>query len=238
MRVHLRGRGPRVAGNILLAIGLICLGISAYVYLNRALFQAWESWRFDHRQRTEASLSESQPASRPHQPAEVSGAPEAQNPSGPQTGRPGWAPPVSKAAPKMDSVPSTIGRISIPRLHLTAMVGEGIDDWTLNRAVGHIPSTALPGQAGNVGVAGHRDTFFRALKDLNVNDKIYFSTLDGDYEYQVESLKIVEPSNVGVLAQDSEHILTIVTCYPFYYIGNAPKRFIARARQIGEQAAR
>ncbi len=131
-------------------------------------------------------------------------------------------------APAADGL---IGRIEIPRLLLSAVVVEGIDKTTLRRAVGHIPGTALPGQAGNVGVAGHRDTFFRGLKDLRMKDEIQFSTLNGDFQYVVESLIIVEPDNVGVLAPSSGNILTLVTCYPFFYIGTAPKRFVVRARQ-------
>ena len=115
------------------------------------------------------------------------------------------------------------------------MVREGIDRDTLQLAVGHIPATALPGQAGNVGVAGHRDTFFRGLKDLRTGDEIQFSTLDGDFKYEVESLLIVEPDNVAVLAPSSENVLTLVTCYPFSYIGAAPKRFVVRARQVSPQ---
>ena len=95
------------------------------------------------------------------------------------------------------------------------MVREGIDRNTLQLAVGHIPGTALPGQAGNVGLAGHRDTFFRPLKDLRTKDEIQFSTLRGDFKYEVESLIVVEPDNVGVLAPSAENVLTLVTCYPF-----------------------
>jgi sortase A len=112
------------------------------------------------------------------------------------------------------------------------MVREGIDRNTLQLAIGHIPATALPGQAGNVGVAGHRDTFFRGLKDLRTKDEIQFSTSSGDFKYVVESLIVVEPDNVGVLAPSSENVLTLVTCYPFSYIGTAPKRFVVRARQV------
>ena len=115
------------------------------------------------------------------------------------------------------------------------MVREGVDRKTLQLAVGHIPATALPGQAGNVGVAGHRDTFFRGLKDVKTRDEIQFSTLSGDFKYVVESLIVVEPDNVGVLAPSSENVLTMVTCYPFSYIGAAPKRFIVRARQVSPQ---
>jgi sortase A len=116
------------------------------------------------------------------------------------------------------------------------MVREGIDENTLQLAIGHIPATVLPGQPGNVGVAGHRDSFFRGLKDLRNKDEIRFSTLSGDFTYVVESLIIVEPDNVGVLASSSENVLTLVTCYPFSYIGTAPKRFVVRARQVSPQA--
>jgi sortase A len=122
--------------------------------------------------------------------------------------------------------------MEIPRLRLSAVVVEGVGPAALRRAVGHIPGTALPGGDGNVGIAGHRDTFFRPLKDLRVNDEIRFSTLRGNFKYEVESLTVVEPDNVGVLAPSHENVLTMVTCYPFSYIGAAPKRFIVRARQV------
>jgi sortase A len=125
-----------------------------------------------------------------------------------------------------------IGRIEIPRLLVSVAVVEGVGKTTLRRAVGHIPGTVLPGQAGNVGLAGHRDTFFRPLKDVKIKDEIQVSTLQGNFEYQVVSLKIVDPDDVGVLASSGENVLTLVTCYPFYYVGPAPKRWIVRARQV------
>ena len=130
-----------------------------------------------------------------------------------------------------------IGRIEIPRLFLSAIVVEGIDGTALRRAVGHIPGTALPGQPGNVGLAGHRDTFFRSLQDLRVNDEVQLSTLKGNFKYEIESLMVVEPDYVTALAPSSENVLTLVTCYPFSYIGTAPKRFVARARQVSPQTA-
>jgi sortase A len=149
---------------------------------------------------------------------------------------------VSEVAPQADSVSvkgppavetaGLIGRIKIPRLLLSVVVVEGIDTRTLRRAVGHILGTALPGQPGNVGLAGHRDTFFRLLKDLKIKDEIQILTLNGNFKYQVEWLRVVEPENVGVLASSGENELTLVTCYPFYYLGPAPKRFIVRARQV------
>lgn len=146
--------------------------------------------------------------------------------------------PSSSTFPKGAPAAATdglIGRIEIPRLLLSAVVVEGIGKTTLRRAAGHIPGTALPGQAGNVGVAGHRDTLFRGLRDLRTKDEIQFSTLSGNFKYVVESLIIVEPDNVGVLAPSSENVLTLVTCYPFSYIGPAPKRFVVRARQVSPQ---
>ena len=137
------------------------------------------------------------------------------------------APPLQPAA-----ADGLIGRVEIPRLNLSVMVVEGIGKTALGRAAGHIPGTALPGEPGNVGLAGHRDTLFRPLKDLRIKDEIRFSTPKGDFQYEVESLRIVRPDNVGVLAPSGKNVLTMVTCYPFFYIGAAPQRFIVRAKQV------
>jgi sortase A len=138
---------------------------------------------------------------------------------------------VAKVAPA-GTTDGLIGRLVIPRLGLSAIVIEGIDQTTLRRVVGHIPGTALPGHPGNVGLAGHRDTLFRPLKDLRIKDEIRFTTLSGDFTYVVESLRVVEPNHVAVLAPSSENVLTLVTCYPFFFIGAAPRRFVVRARQV------
>jgi sortase A len=130
-----------------------------------------------------------------------------------------------------------IGRMKIPRLRLSEVVMEGVDTITLRRAVGHIPGTAIPGQSGNVGLAGHRDTFFRSLKDVKIDDEIQVSTERGSFTYQVVSLRVVEPEDVGVLAPAGENVLTLVTCYPFYFVGPAPRRWIVRARQVAPQIA-
>jgi sortase A len=112
---------------------------------------------------------------------------------------------------------------------------EGVDGTSLRHAVGHISGTAMPGDAGNVGLAGHRDTFFRPLKDLKKEDEIQVSTLKGTFKYEVVSLRIVDSENVGVLAPSGENVLTLVTCYPFYSVGPAPKRRIVRATQVSSQ---
>ena len=125
-----------------------------------------------------------------------------------------------------------VGRLSIPRLSLHAIVREGDSAGTLAVALGHIPGTALPGQRGNVGVAGHRDTLFRALEGIRRNDTITFETLGGTYEYQVDGIQIVKPTDVAVLNSGAQPELTLVTCYPFSYVGHAPKRYIVKAKMV------
>jgi sortase A len=127
-----------------------------------------------------------------------------------------------------------IGRIEISRLDLSAVVFEGVDKTTLRRAVGHIPGTALPGQTGNVGIAGHRDTFFRPLRNIHRDDIITLTTLRGEFRYRVVSLRIVTPDTVSVLDPTGGEILTLVTCHPFYFVGSAPNRFIVRAERVAD----
>jgi sortase A len=125
-----------------------------------------------------------------------------------------------------------IGRIEVPRLGLSVIVVEGVDRRTLRRSVGHIPGTALPGRPGNVGISGHRDTFFRPLRNIRQDDIITLTTLLGEYRYRVVSTKVVSPSDVDVLDPSENEILTLVTCYPFYFVGPAPDRFIVRAERV------
>ncbi|HLH02117.1 MAG TPA: class D sortase [Bryobacteraceae bacterium] len=149
----------------------------------------------------------------------------------------------SSAAPH-PALGETLGRVSISRLNLSAIVREGVDSGTLKTAVGHVPSTALPGQRGNFAIAAHRDTLFRALKDIRVGDVVTVQTSAGSYDYQVAGTKIVKPSDVSVLRSDgggfvttdsNTHLLTMITCYPFYYVGSAPKRFIVEARLLSSK---
>lgn len=125
-----------------------------------------------------------------------------------------------------------LGRIEIPRLAISAVVAEGTDTGLLRRAVGHIPATALPGRPGNVGLAGHRDTFFRGLGGVREDDLIRFVTLRATYTYRVEWGAVVAPHRVDVLDSTATPALTLVTCYPFHAVGPAPERFVVRARQV------
>ena len=220
LRIILSAAAQRsVARYFFLAVAIACLGVYSFAYLERVLYQTYESREFDRAPERSAAVS------------------TASNGQIAPAGLAGVSFRKAVSSPRRPAPTALIGRLSVPRLHLSAMVREGIDRNTLQLAIGHIPATALPGQAGNVGVAGHRDTFFRGLKDLRTKDEIRFSTLSGDFKYEVESLLVVEPDNVGVLAPASENVLTLVTCYPFSYIGTAPKRFVVRARQVSPPTA-
>jgi sortase A len=132
----------------------------------------------------------------------------------------------------MTQAAQPVVRVAVPRLKLSAMVMEGVDEGTLSMAVGHIPSTQLAGAPGNIGLAAHRDTLFRGLKDVKVGDEIVLNTLEREFVYRVTWYKVVAPSDVSVLeATPGEEEVTLVTCYPFFFVGNAPKRFIVRARR-------
>ncbi len=124
-----------------------------------------------------------------------------------------------------------LGRMDIPRLGMSVAVLEGTNSRMLRLGVGHIEGTALPGDTGNSGIAGHRDTFFRALKDVRRNDEIEIQTASGRFRYQVDWMKVVAPNDTSVLKASTESVLTLVTCYPFYFVGPSPNRFVVRAHK-------
>ncbi len=125
-----------------------------------------------------------------------------------------------------------LGLIEIPRLDTAAIVEEGVSAGTLWKAVGHMPGTALPGQAGNAVLAGHRDTYFSGLGDLKAGDLVSFKSPTATYSYRVESARVVEPDDDSVLSASKEATLTLITCYPFHYIGSAPQRYVVTAREV------
>jgi len=125
-----------------------------------------------------------------------------------------------------------IGEIQVPRLGLNAIVVQGDSPANLRRAVGHLSKSALPGEWGNVALAGHRDTFFRTLRDIRLGDEIKFKTRERSFEYLVESIEVVAPTDIRVLKSSTGHDLTLLTCFPFHYVGPAPNRFVVRAREV------
>jgi sortase A len=196
-----RRRGWRWAERILLVIALISLGYYSYVSIEARLYQAYENRELD---------------------AILASAPPPTTRSGSNTVAPGFS-------RKEPATGSAIGRIEIPRLGVSTIIRAGSDARTLSLAVGHIPGTALPGENGNIGLAGHRDTFFRRLRDIREHDEIRIVTADGTFTFRVERTNIVQPRDTWVLNATDKPTLTLVTCYPFTYIGSAPKRFIVRA---------
>jgi sortase A len=233
MRAHIKSSRPtrsglRVLEWTFLLIGLVAVDCFVWVNTSSVLYQAYEDWAFDQTLRgltpgVGGFMADEARSlfSGGREKAETAEAPK------PATA-PNEAPPVGPPAKR-----SVIGRLEIPRLKLAVMVREGADEGTLSRAVGHIPGTALPGNIGNVGLAGHRDTFFRALRNIRADDVIEVQTTAGTYRYLVKSTRIVTPRDVSVLQASGGETLTLVTCYPFYYVGSAPKRFIVHATQVG-----
>ena len=124
-----------------------------------------------------------------------------------------------------------LGRIEVPRLKLRVAILEGTTAHTLRLGVGHIGGTALPGTDGSIGIAGHRDTYFRGLKDIHKNDEIIIQTARGISTYEVDWIRITDPADGGIMAPTADSGLTLVTCYPFHYIGAAPERYVVHAHR-------
>jgi len=225
-------RTRRWVANLLFVAGSTLLGAWAWANLRGVMYQNWENWVFERSARSQSATLreyftdkkneifdtikvrlgshrvEKAPVPRLH----IAG-PARQEPAAPGNGE-------------------LVGRLAVPRLHLRAVVREGVDEDTLGLALGHIPGTALPGQSGNVGVAGHRDTLFRSLREIRKNDLIQFQTVGGNYLYEVSSTEVVPPQSVGVLKASQYPEITLVTCYPFNYVGPAPDRFVVKAREV------
>jgi len=218
------GRALRWLEIVCWCVAAVALGAYALVYLDRSLYQAYQQWSFQQ-------ALERKPANVPGFLAHIvrsgTGARDSAEPGGTF----GELHPASKpAVTKPPLKPgSPIGRIEIERVGLQAIIVESTTPEALRRAVGHVEGTALPGEDGNAALAGHRDTFFRGLRDVRLNDIIRIDTLDGSWEYRVESIRVVDPENVEVLKASASPMLTLVTCYPFNAVGPAPRRYIVQA---------
>jgi sortase A len=189
----------------LVAIGLVCL-----VFYSVVTVQTWRYQR-NAKSRVEQMISTERPSiERP--------------PAIPQ-----YVPDVTKPL----AIGEIIGRVDIPRLKLAAAVAEGDDDKTLGNAVGHLPDTPLPWhRRGNVALAAHRDGLFRSLEGIRLNDDIRVVTSRGEFNYRVTKTHIVDPDAVWVIAPTDTPTITLITCYPFSFVGNAPRRFIVKAELV------
>lgn len=150
--------------------------------------------------------------------------------AGPRSGFSNW---IAPALPKPD--PLLLGRLEIPSVQLTVMMREGVDETSLRKAAGHLPASALPGEAGNVVVLGHRDTFFRPLRGIAQGDPIRVKTRSGSFQYVVDLIQVVPPEqSLSFQGDMPAKSLTLITCFPFDYVGPAPRRFIVRARMLSD----
>jgi sortase A len=131
-----------------------------------------------------------------------------------------------------------LGRMQVARIGLDAVIAEGVNDPTLRRAIGHVPHSALPGEPGNVVLAGHRDTFFRPLRNVTVGDTIRVATSYAAFDYVVTSQRVTNPDHTEAVAPTREPTLTLITCYPFGFVGRAPNRFIVRAKEVRRRSRR
>lgn len=234
-----RGRklfGLRIA---FFTLGIAGTGYYGYTLANQQIYQAYENWSFDEqiagrssvnfadylREKTPLAFVIGDKMERPARPVAQNSQPSRSTVARPPDG-------------------AILGRVEIARLGISAIVREGVGSATLSRAVGHVPSTSLPGQPGNFAIAAHRDTLFRALKNIRLGDGVLFESSTGTYAYRVISSQIVRPSDVSVLRSDGgprlleelatrpARLLTMITCYPFNYLGAAPQRFIVQAEGV------
>jgi sortase A len=218
----------RLVEIVLWVLGLSLLGAAFGETRERWNYQAQQERALFARGPAVSSASEASAAPAPLPVPETKAAPvEAEETPTPSVVRRPTAKPRPAAAD-----PSAMGRIEIPRLGVSAIVKVGSDEGTLSRAVGLIPESARPGQMGNVVLAGHRDTFFRPLRNIKVKDRIRVRVPPTTYEYEVESVMVVAPEDTNVLRSKGKEELTLVTCYPFRFVGPSPDRFIVSAVRV------
>jgi sortase A len=219
----------RWAERLLFGAGGLCLSLAMLGWGEAAVFQWALDWRL------ERALREGAGAPAPSSfPAEAEPAPSAAPADAPSAPTPRATEPAERkrAAATDWEGENLIGRLSAPRLGLSAVVAEGISRRTLRRAVGHVPGTALPWEDGNVALAAHRDTFFWRLKDVKIGDTLRLVTPRGRFEYVVRSLDIVTPERADLIDRGEAPRLTLVTCYPFSMVGPAPSRFVVTADRV------
>jgi LPXTG-site transpeptidase (sortase) family protein len=142
---------------------------------------------------------------------------------------------TAKAAAPAPSAGTLLGRLEAPSVKMSTPLLEGSDDATLSRGAGHIEDTPFPGEAGNIGIAGHRDTVFRPLRKIQVGDPLELTTAEKVYRYTISKTLIVGPDDVYVLDPTAQPTLTLVTCFPFEYVGHAPRRFIVQAQLVAQE---
>ena len=196
---------------LLVVIGLVLAGFGAYDYYDSkfAQHQAGEEWA-GKESKVESDAEQPVPSSLP-----------------------------STRLPYYDPyrLGQTVAKLTLPRLDASLFVVEGTDQNELKKGPGHMPGTALPGVKGNCVIAGHRDTHFRVLEGVKEGDRVELETKYGTFHYEVRSMEVVSPTNVSSLAPTDHAVLHLITCYPFNYVGHAPKRMVIEAALITDRSA-
>ena len=196
----------RAPSRVRLAVEVL-LALAGVVLLGWNAVAAWSAWHFDREQRQVMAAVRRVPAANLMLPVE---------------------------GPATIPLHGLVGILDIPRLGLSEVIAEGDDNTSLDLAVGHLPDTPLPWRPGNAALAAHRDSRFAVLKGIRVGDRLNLSTPHGDFAYVVRETRIVRPDDLSVLAPSTHRLLTLITCYPFTYIGHAPKRFVVQATALGD----
>jgi sortase A len=193
-----RFRVLRLGQRFFLAVGFVTLAYAGVTLAYAALYQRYESWKFERKIDT---IDLTKRAAIVAEPVDLTEG-------------------------------GLIGKLEIPRIGISVMVLQGIEEDTLHLGAGHVPGTPLPGREGNSAIAAHRDTFFRKLQGVRAGDRVQFSTVRETSEYVVESTEIVEPDDTRVIESRGLRELTLISCYPFYFVGPAPQRFIVHATPV------
>jgi sortase A len=224
--VHLHSSVLRFAHRLFLWLGVAAMVYASGMAAYAVVYQRYQSWKFERALTATARNLDRARVSAIARNLKLDAA----------------APKVIKAAVVEEAAGlregEIVGKLEVPRIGISVMVLQGIENDTLIVGAGHVPGTPLPGSDANVVIAAHRDTFFRKLKRIMVGDSIQFATVRGTYEYVVDSTEIVDPEDTQVMESRARPELTLITCYPFYFVGTAPKRFIVHAQPSSDERRR
>jgi sortase A len=207
--VSLHSSVLRFAQRLFLWVGVAALAYAGGTAAHGGIYQRYQSWKFERARMSAIARNLKQEVAVPQ---------------------------IIKAAIVEEAVDlregDIVGRLEVSRIGISVIVLQGIEEDTLISGAGHVPGTPLPGAEGNVAIAAHRDTFFRKLQGIRPGDSIQVATVRRTYEYVVDSTEIVDPEDTQVMESRARPELTLITCYPFYFVGAAPKRFIVHARPL------
>jgi sortase A len=218
----MRSALTRFAQRLLLGVGFVMFAYAGGMVMYAELYQRYQSWKFEHQI---GALDPTNAAADERAPMQARREAQARQ----RAASEGLTMEKAVAEPVDLSEGDVIGKLEIPQIEISVMVLQGVTEETLHVGAGHVPGTPLPGADGNSAIAAHRDTFFRKLKRIRAGDRIQFLTVRGTSQYVVDSTEIVEPAATQVMESRGRPELTLISCYPFDFVGSAPHRFIVHA---------